>query len=387
MMQILKSFFHSEAAGGVILIITTILALVAVNSPLAACYDAFLQLPVRLSAGALIIDKPLLLWINDGLMAIFFLLAGLEIKREMLEGALSTWRGASLPLFAALGGMIVPALLYYGLAYHQSEILSGWAIPMATDIAFAVGILALLGNRIPSSLKIFLLALAIIDDLGAILVIALFYTESLHLTALYWALGFSLLLILMNRMQVRSLSLFGVVGFCLWVAVLKSGIHATVAGVVLGFLIPHARGQKNSMLHRLEHGIHPWSAFVIVPLFAFANAGLPLNHISMDTVMSPLSLAILVGLWIGKPVGVFIFSWLAVKMGFAKLPNQVRWSQITGIAMLCGIGFTMSIFIMNLAFGSSSAIAETARFGILIASVLSGGLGYFYLSRVYRSTN
>jgi NhaA family Na+:H+ antiporter len=379
MIRHLNYFIRQESAGGIVLIIATICALIATNSPLVSLYSAFLQTPIHVSIGDLIIDKPALLWINDGLMALFFLLAGMEIKREMQDGSLANLRAASLPLFAALGGMLVPALLYLAVAGARSSVAHGWAIPVATDIAFAVGILALLGKRVPGSLKVFLLALAIIDDLGAILVIALFYTDTLHLVALAWAAFFTLVLFGMNRLRILSLPLYALVGVCLWVAVLKSGIHATIAGVILGFAIPHMKGEQKTPLKYLEHHLHPWTAFIILPLFAFANAGLPFVELAGASLINDLSLAVLCGLFIGKPIGVLLFSILAVRFNIASLPARVCWKQLFGVALLCGIGFTMSIFIMNLAFGPHSEYAESARFGILIASLFSAVAGYLYL--------
>lgn len=382
MIRYLHYFIRQESASGIVLIIATLCALIATNSPLAPLYSAFLQAPIHVSIGDLVIHKPALLWINDGLMALFFLLAGMEIKREMQDGALSNFRAASLPLFAALGGMLVPALLFLSIAGFHSSVAHGWAIPVATDIAFALGIIALLGKRVPNTLKIFLLALAIIDDLGAILVIALFYTDTLHWMALAWAVFFSVLLLGMNRLRILSLPIYALVGVCLWVAVLKSGVHATIAGVILGFAIPHPKGEQKTPLKYLEHHLHPWSAFLILPLFAFANAGLPFTDMAGVSLLNSLSLAVVGGLFIGKPIGVLLFSFIAVRSKIAVLPEHVSWKQLFGVALLCGIGFTMSIFIMNLAFGPQSEYAECARFGILLASLFSAVVGYIYLFRI-----
>lgn len=382
MIRYLQYFIRQEAASGIVLIVATLCALIATNSPFASLYSSFLQVPIHISIGDLVIHKPALLWINDGLMALFFLLAGMEIKREMQDGALSNFRAASLPLFAAVGGMLVPALLFLSIAGIHSSVAQGWAIPVATDIAFALGILALLGKRVPNTLKIFLLALAIIDDLGAILVIALFYTDTLHWMALAWAAFFSVLLLGMNRLRILSLPLYALVGICLWVAVLKSGIHATIAGVILGFAIPHQKGEQKTPLKYLEHHLHPWSAFLILPLFAFANAGLPFTDLAGVSLLNSLSLAVLGGLCIGKPIGVLLFSFIAVRSRIAVLPGRISWKQLFGVSLLCGIGFTMSIFIMNLAFGPHSEYAECARFGILLASLVSAVVGYIYLFRI-----
>lgn len=385
MVSLVKRFLHLEAASGVILFCAAILALLLVNSPWQPLYHAFLELPLQIRFSNLDLHKPLLLWINDGLMAIFFLLVGMEIKREMQEGSLSSLRQASLPVIAAIGGMVFPALLYWLVIRDHVELTSGWAIPMATDIAFALGVLSLLGSRIPTALKVFLLALAIIDDLGAIMVIALFYTEALHGLPLAIAAGLSVVLLIMNRMRVMHLGIYLVLGALLWVAVLKSGIHATIAGVILGFAIPHRRAHPDTPLRRLEHNLHPWSSYFILPLFAFANAGLSFDGLSWSDLTSGLPLAIMIGLLIGKPLGVLLTCWCAVKAGLAVLPTNVTWRQLSGLAVLCGIGFTMSIFIAGLAFGTAGAHFELARFGILLGSLLAAIFGYSLLCRTTRT--
>ena len=385
MVSLVKRFLHLEAASGVILFCAAMLALLMANSPWQPIYHAFLELPVRLQMGALDLHKPLLLWINDGLMAIFFLLVGMEIKREMQEGSLSSLRQASLPVLAAIGGMVFPALLYWLVIRDHAELTSGWAIPMATDIAFALGVLSLLGSRIPTALKVFLLALAIIDDLGAIMVIALVYTDELHLLPLAMAAGLSVLLLLANRMRVMHLGIYLVLGAFLWIAVLKSGIHATIAGVILGFAIPHRRAHPDTPLRRLEHQLHPWSSYFILPLFAFANAGLSFDGLSWSDLTSGLPLAIIIGLLVGKPLGVLLTCWSAVKSGLAVLPANVTWRQLSGLAVLCGIGFTMSIFIAGLAFDSAGTHFELARFGILLGSLLAAVLGYSLLRCTVRT--
>ena len=369
MVSLVKRFLHLEAASGVILFCAAILALLLVNSPWQPLYHAFLELPLQIRFSNLDLHKPLLLWINDGLMAIFFLLVGMEIKREMQEGSLSSLRQASLPVIAAIGGMVFPALLYWLVIRDHVELTSGWAIPMATDIAFALGVLSLLGSRIPTALKVFLLALAIIDDLGAIMVIALFYTEALHGLPLAIAAGLSVVLLIMNRMRVMHLGIYLVLGALLWVAVLKSGIHATIAGVILGFAIPHRRAHPDTPLRRLEHHLHPWSSYFILPLFAFANAGLSFDGLSWSDLTSGLPLAIMIGLLIGKPLGVLLTCWCAVKAGLAVLPTNVTWRQLSGLAVLCGIGFTMSIFIAGLAFGTAGAHFELARYAQAVVQV------------------
>lgn len=385
MASLIKRFLHLEAASGVILFCAAILALLLVNSSGQHFYHAVLEVPLQIRLGELDLHKPLLLWINDGLMAIFFLLVGMEIKREMQEGSLSSLRQASLPIIAAIGGMIFPALLYWLLVRDHAELTAGWAIPMATDIAFALGVLSLLGSRIPTALKVFLLALAIIDDLGAILVIALFYTEELHLLPLASAAGLSVVLLIANRMRVMHLGVYLLLGAFLWVAVLKSGIHATIAGVILGFAIPHRRTHPDTPLRRLEHKLHPWSSYFILPLFAFANAGLSFEGLSWSDLTSGLPLAIIIGLLVGKPFGVLLTCWGAVKTGLAVLPANVGWRQLSGLAVLCGIGFTMSIFIAGLAFETAGTHFALARFGILLGSLLAAIFGYSLLCRTTRT--
>jgi len=384
MVSLVKRFLHLEAVSGVILFCAAVLALLIANSPWQHFYHAFLALPLQIRVGALDLHKPLFLWINDGLMAIFFLLVGMEIKREMLEGSLASLRQASLPVIAAIGGMLAPALLYWLVIRDHAELVSGWAIPMATDIAFALGVLSLLGSRIPTALKVFLLALAIIDDLGAIMVIALVYTEELHLLPLAIAAGLSAILLIVNRMRVMHLGVYLLLGTFLWVAVLKSGIHATIAGVILGFAIPHRRAHADTPLRRLEHKLHPWSSYFILPLFAFANAGLSFDGLSWSDLRGGLPLAIVIGLLFGKPLGVLLACWAAVKSGLAVLPHNVSWRQLSGLAVLCGIGFTMSIFIAGLAFDTTGSHFELARFGILFGSLLAAIFGYSLLCRATR---
>lgn len=333
-----------------------------------------------MAIGAFSIAKPLLLWINDGLMAIFFLLVGLEIKREVLEGELSTVRQASLPGIAAVGGMVVPALVYMAFNAGDPALMRGWAIPTATDIAFALGVLALLGTRAPASLKIFLLALAIIDDLGAIVIIALFYTEKLSLTALGGALAGVAVLVALNLGGVRRLAPYVLAGVFVWVCVLKSGVHATLAGVAIGFSVP-LRPKDNAgeaPLTHLEHMLHPWVTYAILPIFAFANAGVSLTGTSVAAALSPLTLGIGLGLFVGKQVGVLAFSWLAIRLGIGSMPAGATWSHIYGVALLTGIGFTMSLFIGTLAF-DDPALAAPVRIGVLGGSLLCGALGYLVL--------
>ncbi|CAH0532690.1 Na(+)/H(+) antiporter NhaA [Vibrio stylophorae] len=380
----LRQFLKLESAGGIILIVASILAMLLANSPLQGLYDAFLMTPVTVGVSSVVIDKPLILWINDGLMAVFFLLIGLEVKRELMEGALASKEQAIFPAIAAVGGMLAPALVYILFNGGDEIARQGWAIPAATDIAFALGIMALLGNRVPLSLKVFLLALAIIDDLGVIVIIALFYSSDLSITALVIAALATLTLCVMNVRHVTKISWYVVVGIILWVSVLKSGVHATLAGVVLGFAIPlyGQNKQDKSPLKTMEHKLHPWCSFMILPIFAFANAGVSLEGVSFGDLGSMLPLGIALGLLIGKPLGIFSFSWMAVKMGVAKLPEGINFKHIFAVSVLCGIGFTMSMFISSLAFATQDEIFGTfSRLGILLGSTCSALLGYMLLSK------
>jgi len=373
-----KRFFQLEAAGGLLLIAAAALALLINNSPLSWLYNGLLDTPVVAQIGALKIAKPLLLWINDGLMALFFLLIGLEVKREVLQGHLSRPSQIVLPGVAAIGGMVVPALIYWALNKGDPAAMSGWAIPMATDIAFALGVLALLGKRVPVSLKLFLMTLAIIDDLGAIIVIALFYSGELSTLSLSLAGASILALIAMNRLGVTKLAPYLLVGLVLWVCVLKSGVHATLAGVVLAFCIPlKSTGQTASALQTLEHALHPWVAYAILPLFAFANAGVSLTGVSLDSFTHHVPMGIAAGLLLGKMLGVFGLTWLAIKTGMATLPAGANWGQVLGVSILCGIGFTMSLFVGSLAFvPGQSEFAGVDRMGILTGSILAALIGY-----------
>jgi NhaA family Na+:H+ antiporter len=373
-----KRFFQLEAAGGLLLIAAAALALLINNSPLSWLYNGLLDTPVVAQIGALKIAKPLLLWINDGLMALFFLLIGLEVKREVLQGHLSRPSQIVLPGVAAIGGMVVPALIYWALNKDDPAAMSGWAIPMATDIAFALGVLALLGKRVPVSLKLFLMTLAIIDDLGAIIVIALFYSGELSTLSLSLAGTSILALIAMNRLGVTKLAPYLLVGLVLWVCVLKSGVHATLAGVVLAFCIPlKSTGQTASALQTLEHALHPWVAYAILPLFAFANAGVSLTGVSLDSFTHHVPMGIAAGLLLGKMLGVFGLTWLAIKTGMATLPAGANWGQVLGVSILCGIGFTMSLFVGSLAFvPGQSEFAGVDRMGILTGSILAALIGY-----------
>ncbi|MER1977042.1 MULTISPECIES: Na+/H+ antiporter NhaA [Pseudocitrobacter] len=380
-MKHLQRFFHSDASGGIILIIAASLAMLLANmGAISGLYHAFLDTPVQLKVGALEINKNMLLWINDALMAVFFLLIGLEVKREMVEGALATRRQAIFPVVAALGGMVVPALVYLAFNFQDPIASSGWAIPAATDIAFALGVLALLGSRVPASLKIFLMALAIIDDLGAIVIIALFYTHDLSLLSLAVAAAAIAVLAILNVSGVRRTGLYILVGVILWTAVLKSGVHATLAGVIVGFFIPLKTENGKSPAKQLEHVLHPWVAFMILPLFAFANAGVSLQGVTLEGLTSLLPLGIIAGLFIGKPLGISLFCWLALKFKLARLPEGANFSQIMAVGLLCGIGFTMSIFIASLAFGAvDPELIIWAKLGILLGSLLSAVVGYSLL--------
>ncbi|VVO33795.1 Na+/H+ antiporter NhaA [Pseudomonas fluorescens] len=371
-------FFQLEAASGLLLIAAAALALIINNSPLSWLYNGLLDTPVVAQIGALQIAKPLLLWINDGLMALFFLLIGLEVKREVLDGQLSRPSQIVLPGAAAIGGMVVPALIYWFLNRDNPPALSGWAIPMATDIAFALGVLALLGKRVPVSLKLFLMTLAIIDDLGAIIVIAIFYSGALSTLSLALAAACIVALIAMNRLGVVKLGPYMIIGLILWVCVLKSGVHATLAGVTLAFCIPlRTKNAEPSPLLTLEHALHPWVAYGILPLFAFANAGLSLSGVTVENFTHDVPMGIAVGLLLGKMLGVFGLTWLAVKIGIATLPQGANWGQVLGVAILCGIGFTMSLFVGSLAFvPGASEYAGMDRMGILTGSILAAVIGY-----------
>nr|WP_218646535.1 Na+/H+ antiporter NhaA [Pseudomonas umsongensis] len=371
-------FFQLEAASGLLLIAAAILALIINNSPLSWLYNGLLETPVVAQIGALKIAKPLLLWINDGLMAMFFLLIGLEVKREVLDGQLSKPSQIVLPGAAAIGGMVVPALIYWFLNRDNPPALNGWAIPTATDIAFALGVLALLGKRVPVSLKLFLMTLAIIDDLGAIIIIAIFYSGELSTLSLALAAACIAALIGMNRLGVVKLGPYMIIGLILWVCVLKSGVHATLAGVTLAFCIPlRTKNAEPSPLLTLEHALHPWVAYGILPLFAFANAGLSLSGVTAESFTHNVPMGIAIGLLLGKTIGVYGLTWLAVKTGIAALPQGANWGQVLGVAILCGIGFTMSLFVGSLAFEPGvSDYAGMDRMGILTGSILAALIGY-----------
>ncbi|CAM5795844.1 Na+/H+ antiporter NhaA [Rhizobacter fulvus] len=378
MISSIRRFIASESAGGIVLALAAVVALIVSNSPLGPLYREFIGLrgEVRIANDLLVLAKPLLLWVNDLWMAVFFFVVGLEIKREVLAGELASVKQASLPAVAALGGMIVPALIYVALNHADPVALRGWAIPTATDIAFALGILMLLGSRVPASLKVFLTAVAIIDDLGAIVVIAAFYTAQLSLPMLAAAGGGIALLVLLNRARVMNIGPYVVIGLVIWVCVLKSGIHATLAGVVTAMAIPLRDPQGGSPLETAEHALHPWVAFVVLPMFAFANAGVNLQGVSLATLAQGIPLGIALGLVLGKAVGVFGASWLLMRLTGAALPAESTTRQFFGVCVLCGIGFTMSLFIGGLAFVGQDAAYETqVKLGVLGGSLIAGVLG------------
>ena len=382
MISSIRDFLKQESAGGILLVIASVFALLFANSPLSSLYTNLLHIPVEIRFGAFEIAKPLLLWINDGLMAIFFFLVGLELKREFVEGELSDLQKISLPALGAIGGMAIPSAIYLLFNWGDPLAVSGWAIPAATDIAFALGILALLGDRVPTQLKIFLVSLAIFDDMGAIIIIALFYTGDLSVSALSVAGACILLLTLLSRRGVTRLSLYLIIGLVMWASVLKSGVHATLAGVILAFFIPIHEDPETgrSPLRELERDLHGSVAFIILPLFAFANAGVSLQGLTLSALTAPVPLGIAAGLFVGKQLGVFALCWLGIRLGIAKLPQRVNWQQLYGVAILCGVGFTMSLFIGSLAFeGADSPYLYQDRLGILGGSLLSALFGYFWL--------
>ena len=377
----LKDFLKQESAGGIVLIVAAALALIIANSPVSAGYFGTLQTKLNLSFGSFAIDKALILWINDGLMAVFFFLIGLEVKREVIDGQLSSWNQASLPLAAAIGGMAIPALIFVGFNWNSPESINGWAIPAATDIAFALGILSLLGPRVPVAMKALLLAVAVIDDIGAILVIALFYTGEIKLDMLGGAVAMLGLMFVVGRLRIGSAIPYVLLTVIMWVFVLKSGVHATLAGVTAAMMVPMVARDGSHVLERFEHGLHPWVAFVIIPIFGFANAGVSLGGIAPSDLLAPLPLGIALGLLIGKQVGIVGFAWLAVKAGLARLPEGVGWAKVHGLSLLAGIGFTMSLFIGNLAFTDQTQI-DAVKLGVLSGSLVAALAGFFLLRAV-----
>jgi NhaA family Na+:H+ antiporter len=375
-----RDFIKLESAGGILLLFASVVALLVANSPLAGFYSELLDTTVAVQVGALSINKPLLLWINDGLMAVFFFLIGLEIKREVMEGELSSFSQVILPGMGALGGMIVPAVIYAWLNWGDAIALDGWAIPVATDIAFALALLGVFGSRVPTSLKVFLLTLAIFDDLAAIIIIALFYSGDLAVSSLLVAVMALVIGVVMNRMGVTRTSSYILLGIVLWIAVLKSGVHATLAGVLIAFCVPMRDQQGQSPLRRLEHDLHGPVAFAVLPIFAFANAGLSLGGMSVADLAHPVTLGVILGLLVGKPLGILAFVAIGVALRFVQLPNNVSWLQIVGVAFACGIGFTMSLFIAGLAFEHGSGDYFSGdRLGILLGSILSALAAYALL--------
>jgi NhaA family Na+:H+ antiporter len=383
-MNVFKNIFKHEAAGGFILVFAAIVAMIMANTPLNGFYQGFLEIPVSIRFADFEIAKPLILWVNDGLMAIFFFLVGLEIKREILEGNLSSVSQITLPGIAAIAGIAAPALIYVWFNIDDAIAIKGWAIPSATDIAFAIGVFTIFGKNLPLSLKLFLLSVAIFDDIGAIVIIALFYSQDLSTTSLVVALSGMAVLFVFNRFKVRTQGAYILVGVIVWAAVLKSGVHATLAGFALAWFIPLKLKNEDghAMLPHLEHKLHNWVGFFVLPLFAFANAGVSLGGISIDTMFNPITLGIAAGLFIGKQLGIFGICWLAIKAGLAKLPEGATWAQLYGVSLLCGIGFTMSLFIGTLAFEDQPLQYQTSvKVGVLFGSLISAFVGAFLLAK------
>jgi NhaA family Na+:H+ antiporter len=380
--SIIAQFLKLESASGIILFVMALAALILCNSPYADVYQHLWQITMAIHVGSYSLSEPLLFWVNEGLMTLFFLMVGLELKREFLEGELASIKQVILPAIAAAGGMLVPALIYCAINYQNPETIVGWAVPVATDIAFALGVLSLFGRRVPLGLKLFLMALAIFDDVGAIVIIAFSHTGSLSYVSFGLAISAIILLFLMNKLGVRRLTPYLLVGFMLWLCVLKSGVHATVAGVILAFVIPLRRTDEgeSSPSRRLEHILHPWAAYFVMPLFAFANAGLSFEGLSLRIAFDQIALGTITGLLLGKQIGVFFFSWLAIRLGWAELPENTSWFELYAVAILCGIGFTMSLFLGTLAFeGSNPIYLVEVRVGVLLGSLLSGVIGALML--------
>jgi len=385
MSQTIKNLFQHEAASGFILVFAAMIAMILANSPLNSFYNGLLEIPVSVRFGGFEIAKPLILWVNDGLMAIFFFLVGLEIKREILGGNLSSLAQITLPAVAAVAGIAFPALIYVWFNANDPVAIRGWAIPSATDIAFAVGVFTIFGKSLPLSLKLFLLSVAIFDDIGAIVIIALFYSQDLSTASLAVAISGLVVLFLLNRFKVPTQAAYILVGVVVWAAVLKSGVHATLAGFALAWFIPMSVKNEDGhpMLEHMEHKLHPWVGFFVLPIFAFANAGVSLIGVSLDNVFNPITLGIAAGLFIGKQVGIFGVCWLTVKAGLAKLPKDATWPQLYGVTLLCGIGFTMSLFIGSLAFEEQPLEYQVSvKVGVLVGSLLSAFIGAFVLAKV-----
>ncbi|WP_448211892.1 Na+/H+ antiporter NhaA [Colwellia sp. MEBiC06753] len=377
-----KHFIKTDASAGIVLVTSAALALFMANSFLSYYYNDFLDFPVSITLGNFAISKPLVLWINDGLMALFFFVVGLEIKRELFYGQLSKPDQIVLPFLAAVAGIAVPALIYAAFNYQDAVALGGWAIPSATDIAFALGIFVMFGKHLPPSLKLFLLSVAIIDDIGAVIIIALFYSENLAPFSLIVASVGLVVLFIFNRLGLENKSPFILVSIVVWAAVLKSGVHATLAGFAVAWFIPMARDHAKSMAYQLEHGMHPWITFFVLPLFAFANAGVGLTNVGVDQLFTPITIGIIVGLFVGKQLGIFTACWLAIKLKLCKLPKDANWQQLYGVCVLCGVGFTMSLFIGALAFEQQGREYQTqVKVGVLVGSILSAVFGAWLLSR------
>ncbi|MGJ8663801.1 MAG: Na+/H+ antiporter NhaA [Marinicella sp.] len=386
----IKNFFKMESSAGILLFFSAVLALIIANSPLSSYYDLLLDTTVAVQVGALSVAKPLLLWINDGLMAVFFFLVGLELKRELIEGELADKKNIILPGIGAIGGMLFPALVFFWFNKDDPMALQGWAIPAATDIAFALGVLKLLGPKVPTSLKIFLTSLAIFDDIGAILVIAFFYTSQISMTALIVVAFCIPLLWIINKKGIEATSTYILIGIVMWVAMLKSGVHATLTGVILAMFIPIKSkvNPEHSPLKELEHNLHSAVAYIILPIFAFANSGINLSGVGLEQLMHPVPLGITLGLVVGKQVGIFSLCWLAIKLKWADLPEKSNWISLYGISALCGIGFTMSLFIGSLAYEETQFnIIFDERLGIIVGSVISALIGFFVLKTQYGKKN
>jgi len=376
MVQRWKRFIQTDASSGIILVAVTAIALLMANSFFSTSYTRFLEFPISIGLGSFEINKPLVLWVNDGLMALFFFVVGLEIKREIFYGQLSRPDQIILPFVAAIAGIVFPALIYLAFNYQDTVAMNGWAIPSATDIAFALGIFILFGKHLPASLKLFLLSVAIIDDIGAVIIIAVFYSQDLSTTSLMVA-GIGLIgLFILNRLKLENKTPFILLSVIVWAAVLKSGVHATLAGFIVAWFIPMARDKAHSMSYQIEHALHPWIAFFILPLFAFANAGVSLIDASVDELFTPVSIGIMAGLFIGKQLGIFTACYIAVKLKLCRLPESANWTQLYGVCLLCGVGFTMSLFIGSLAFEEQGLAYQTqVKVGVLLGSLISGVAG------------
>jgi NhaA family Na+:H+ antiporter len=377
-----KQFIQTDASSGIILVLAALLALIMANSVFSGSYNAFLEFPVSITLGTFAISKQLVLWVNDGLMALFFFVVGLEIKRELFYGQLSSPDQIVLPFLAAIAGIVFPALIYVAFNYQDAVAMNGWAIPSATDIAFALGIFILFGKHLPPSLKLFLLSVAIIDDIGAVIIIAIFYSQELATNSLIVASIGCIVLFIFNRLQLESKAPFILVSIIVWAAVLKSGVHATLAGFAVAWFIPMVRDKAKSMSYQIEHGLHPWIAFFVLPLFAFANAGVGLTDATLDELVTPISIGIIGGLFIGKQLGIFLACFVAVKLKLCQLPKDATWTQLYGVCLLCGVGFTMSLFIGSLAFEEQWLVYQTqVKVGVLLGSLVSAVAGAYLLTK------